>query len=172
MTKIIDKDTYKAQKLAQVHEYQQRISDAWNEYSTDFSELKKLLESFKDLHTYSARNIVLARKQFPGVTRLASFKAWRDRGVKVNKGAKAIKILAPCLRKETNEETGEDKEVLAFFKLVPVFDIAQTDKGGELGAAQAGFILPPRVALRRVRSMSACGAFWLLWLSVRALRLL
>lgn len=143
MTKIIDKDTYKAQKLAQVHEYQQRISDAWNEYSTDFSELKKLLESFKDLHTYSARNIVLARKQFPGVTRLASFKAWRDRGVKVNKGAKAVKILAPCLRKETDEETGEDKEVLAFFKFVPVFDIAQTDKGGELGAAQAGFYSAP-----------------------------
>ena len=55
------------------------------------------------------------------------FRQWREVNRWVKKGSKAIYILVPCLKKEVDEETGEEKQVLRFFKSSPVFKLEDTD---------------------------------------------
>ena len=55
------------------------------------------------------------------------FRQWREVHRWVTKGAKAIHILVPCFKKEVDEETGEDTQILRFFKSAPVFKYEDTD---------------------------------------------
>lgn len=55
------------------------------------------------------------------------FLQWKAANRWVKKGARAIYILVPCMRKEVDEETGEEKEVLRFFKTAPVFMYEDTE---------------------------------------------
>ena len=55
------------------------------------------------------------------------FRQWKLANRWVKKGAKAIYILVPCLKKEVDEDTGDEKEVLRFFKLSPVFKCEDTE---------------------------------------------
>ena len=82
-------------------------------------------------HKYSYCNTILIFTQRPEASRVAGFSTWKDMGRFVKKGEKAIKILAPIFKKVKNEETDEEKQVLVAFKVVNVFDVAQTD-GKEL----------------------------------------
>ncbi len=45
----------------------------------------------------------------------------------MRKGERAIKILAPCVRKVEDKETGEQARRVVAFRAVNVFDISQTD---------------------------------------------
>ena len=102
-------------------------------------------------HNYSFNNTMLIAMQKPDATLVAGFKAWQknfDRHVK--KGEKGIRILAPAPYKIKEEQekldpvTGEimlDKNGMPIteeveikipaFRVVPVFDVSQTD-GKEL----------------------------------------
>jgi antirestriction protein ArdC len=84
-------------------------------------------------HRYSFGNVVLIAAQLPGASRVAGFRAWLKLGRSVRKGEKAIWILAPMARKKANEDDAGPDRVIAGFKYVPVFDIAQTE-GAELPA--------------------------------------
>lgn len=55
------------------------------------------------------------------------FRQWQEVNRKVKKGAKAIYILVPCFRKEIDEETGEEKNALRYFKATPVFTVEDTE---------------------------------------------
>lgn len=55
------------------------------------------------------------------------FRQWKQAERWVKKGAKAIYILVPCFKKQVDEETGDEKEVLRFFKSTPVFRYEDTD---------------------------------------------
>ena len=55
------------------------------------------------------------------------FKQWREANRWVKKGAKAIYILVPCFKKGVDKETGEETEVLRFFRSTPVFKFEDTD---------------------------------------------
>ena len=55
------------------------------------------------------------------------FNQWKDANRHVKKGSKAIHIIVPCFRKVTDEDTGEDKKVLGYFKATPVFMVEDTD---------------------------------------------
>ncbi|MBU1194086.1 MAG: antirestriction protein [Proteobacteria bacterium] len=55
------------------------------------------------------------------------YRQWKSVGRQVAKGSKSIYILAPCLKKQKDEETEEEKLVLTSFKAVPVFKIEDTD---------------------------------------------
>lgn len=55
------------------------------------------------------------------------FRQWKQVNRWVKKGAKAIYILVPCLKKEIDEETGEEKDILCFFKPSPVFMYEDTE---------------------------------------------
>lgn len=92
-------------------------SDRWREYLT---------VQAKFLH-YSPRNAMLILYQDPYATRVASYKRWESMGRQVRKGEHGLRILAPMLHQEINEETGERQASIRGFRLVPVFDVAQTD---------------------------------------------
>lgn len=55
------------------------------------------------------------------------FRQWKKANRWVRKGAKAIYILVPCFKKEVNEESGEEKEFLRYFKPSPVFMYEDTE---------------------------------------------
>jgi antirestriction protein ArdC len=79
---------------------------------------------------YSERNAMLIAMQMPEATDVSGFKAWLDRGRVVRKGEHGIQILAPAGHRDAVEAT-EDTEAQSarqFFRLVPVFDVSQTDE--------------------------------------------
>lgn len=112
---------------------------------------KTYLNTMSKFHNYSFNNTMLIAMQKSDVTLVAGFKAWQknfDRHVK--KGEKGIRILAPAPYKIKEEQekldpvTGEimlDKSGMPIteeveikipaFRVVPVFDVSQTD-GKEL----------------------------------------
>jgi hypothetical protein len=84
-------------------------------------------------HRYSFNNMLLIWAQaldrgmgdFDG--RISSAKRWRDAGRYPRKGSVALRVWAPMLYKVEDAGTGEAREELRAFKLVPVFDYSQTD---------------------------------------------
>jgi len=55
------------------------------------------------------------------------FRQWKKVKRYVKKGSKAIHILVPCIEKEVDEETGEEKAVLKGFLTAPVFRVEDTE---------------------------------------------
>ena len=108
---------------------------------------KTYLNTMSKFHNYSFNNTMLIAMKKPDATLVAGFKAWQknfDRHVK--KGEKGIRILAPAPYKIKEEQekldpvTGEimlDKNGMPIteeveikipaFRVVPVFDVSQTD---------------------------------------------
>lgn len=86
------------------------------------------LEVASKFHTYSFSNTMLIFMQRPDATRVAGFKAWQKLGRQVRKGEKGIAILAPLKVRVKDEENADSKTFkLVGFRVVHVFDIAQTD---------------------------------------------
>ena len=83
-------------------------------------------------HAYSPNNVLLILLQRPHATRVAGYRSWQRLGRQVNKGAKGIAILAPCVyrRRAVDEAEAADKpglaRVLRGFTVVHVFDEADT----------------------------------------------
>ena len=100
---------------------------------------KQYLLAMSKFHNYSPLNIQMILRQNPNASYVASFKKWKDEFSRsVNKGEKALRIFAPITVKKRDPKTNEpllDKDVKEItytsFKLVPVFDVSQTD-GKEL----------------------------------------
>lgn len=104
------------------------------------------LRTMSRFHKYSVNNTMLIFMQRPDATLCAGFNKWRDQfGRNVIKGEKGIKIIAPTPFKKKIEETKldpdtrlpmldadgkvitEEKEVrIPMYKVVSVFDVAQT----------------------------------------------
>jgi antirestriction protein ArdC len=78
-------------------------------------------------HDYSFGNICLIVSQRPDATQVAGYKSWQKLGRQVRKGERGIKILAPCVVKERDDQGDETGSRRVFFKTVSVFDISQTD---------------------------------------------
>jgi len=55
------------------------------------------------------------------------YNQWLSAKRHIQKGAKAIHILVPCFKKQVDEDTQEEKEILKFFKAMPVFRVEDTD---------------------------------------------
>ena len=99
---------------------------------------KAFIDTMAKFHSYSLGNIMLITVQRPAATRVAGYNTWLDMGRNVVKGEHGIMILAPCFppkpKKEKEEEDEEELEPEpepVYFKVVHVFDIAQTE-GKEL----------------------------------------
>lgn len=96
---------------------------------------KEFLTAMSRLPNYSANNLMLLKAQKPNVQAVASFKVWKEKfGRMVNKGEQALRIWAPVIITKKDKETGQpildDKgkpETYTTFKLVPVFDVSQTN---------------------------------------------
>lgn len=112
-----------------------------NVFESDrFQDLLKVMASLKD---YSFNNNLMIAIQRPDATMVKGYKEWEKIGRHVKKGEKGIKILAPVIKKiemevidrDTQKPKLDDKgnvitskeDVVVGFKLVSVFDVAQTD---------------------------------------------
>ena len=104
-----------------------------------------MLSASAQFHRYSFANLLLIHLARPDATRVAGIRTWNALGRRVRKGERGIAILAPCLYRVDTAEDGEpradepDREpssasgdgkprrVPRGFRVVYVFDIAQTD---------------------------------------------
>ena len=105
------------------------------------------LRTMSKFHNYSFNNTLLIAMQKPDATLVAGYKAWQKNFERhVNKGEKAIRILAPApykikeerdkidpvtqellLDKEGNPQKEEVEITIPAFRAVSVFDVVQTD---------------------------------------------
>jgi len=92
-------------------------SEGWIEYLNFASKFRQ----------YSLNNTLLILCQRPDATHVASYKKWVELGRQVRKGEKSLQIFAPMTRKREDKETGEEKRYISGFRLVPVFDVSQTE---------------------------------------------
>ena len=112
---------------------QQRVDTAIASLETGLQELldsqtwRNFLTVMCKFHTYSANNIQLIHQQCPQATMVAGYRRWKELGRQVKKGEKSICILAPMLRKETDEETGEEVRRVYGFRAASIFDVSQTE---------------------------------------------
>lgn len=94
------------------------------------SNWQNYLKTQSRFHYYSFNNTVLILMQLPNATRVAGFNTWKQLHRSVNKGEKAISILAPLKYKQELEDpkTGETLQRFGIrgFRKVAVFDISQT----------------------------------------------
>ena len=112
--------------------------------------IKDFLDFCAKFHEYSYTNSILIYIQKPNSTKVAGYKAWKEKFHRqVNKGATSISIFAPIFanKKNTDDMTGseidtkniddstKDKKYLSHFVAVRVFDISDTtplDARGEV----------------------------------------
>ncbi|WP_449455217.1 PBECR4 domain-containing protein [Streptococcus suis] len=119
----------------------QHLKDGVHQYLNS-EQYKDFLNTMSRFPNYSYRNIQLLKAQMPTVQVVASFKSWKeDFGRTVIKGSKSLRIFAPQITKLRDPQTGEvlkdeqgNDKTRVTFKLVPVFDISQTE-GKELPKA-------------------------------------
>ena len=112
----------------------------------DSDQFRLFLTTMAKFHDYSIGNQILIMLQQPDATHVAGFVTWKELGRWVKKGGKSISILAPrfpprptcpecgtkvakgagfCPKCGTRIEEGEAAP--AYFIVVSVFDISQTD---------------------------------------------
>lgn len=87
--------------------------------------LRAYLAMLARFHQYSWGNVLLIHMQFPTASRIAGYRAWQRLGRQVRRGARAIHILAPVLRKDPQDE--DDPGRIVAFRTAHVFDISQTE---------------------------------------------
>jgi len=84
--------------------------------------------TFSRFTKYSPGNILLIMSQRPDATYVAGYKTWQSLGRQVERGEKAITILAPVIKKIESAERSDpepEKRVVAF-RTASVFDLSQT----------------------------------------------
>lgn len=118
-----DVKAWKAQLVAQAEQQILKL--------TDSSQFKKYLNTLAKFHHYSTRNIDLIYAQNPQATQVAGFKQWQTAFNRtVNRGAKAIRIAAPIIKKLTPAEQQRldttDERAIVGYRYLPVFDVSQT----------------------------------------------
>ncbi|MZU27920.1 hypothetical protein CJP44_15985, partial [Lactobacillus plantarum] len=118
-----DVKAWKAQLVAQAEQQILKL--------TDSDQFKKYLNTLAKFHHYSVRNIDLIYAQNSQATQVAGFKQWQKAFNRtVNRGAKAIRIAAPIIKKLTPAEQKHldttDERAIVGYRYLPVFDVAQT----------------------------------------------
>ena len=147
-----------ANRNEQIKELTDRLEEGVRDVfeSGRYEEYLRVMSKF---HHYSYRNILLIQMQKPDATRVAGYEAWKKKfGRQVNKGEKAIKILAPApyktkkemevIDQKTNKPmkrpdgstvTEEVEVTIPAFRVANVFDIAQTSGSKDISPVPVGF---------------------------------
>ncbi|WP_085520894.1 ArdC family protein [Tuberibacillus sp. Marseille-P3662] len=110
-------------------------------------EFQRYLEVVSKFPKYSLNNVMMITAQKPDATMVQGYNAWKKLDRQVQKGEKALKILAPVTKKvdmtridpktqkpvldKNGNEVTEKKDMLTGFRMVSTFDVSQT-KGKEL----------------------------------------
>ena len=77
-------------------------------------------------HNYSMNNTLLIWLQRPEFSLISGYNDWQKRGRQVKKGERAIRILAPMIKKY-KEDNGDETFIIRGFRPVSVFDVSQTE---------------------------------------------
>ena len=143
---MADKNTVYMSEKQKVKEITYKLEDCLKEFF-ESEKYKSYLSTMSKFHNYSFNNTLLIAMQKPEATLVAGYQAWQKNFERhVNKGEKAIRILAPAPYKIKEERdkldpvTGEmmfdengmpqkeETEVtIPAFRAVSVFDVSQTD---------------------------------------------
>ncbi|MCH7585343.1 MAG: toprim domain-containing protein [Acidobacteria bacterium] len=82
-------------------------------------------------HDYSFANtqLIWAQSLARGATpsRVAGYRTWQQLGRQVRRGERGLQILAPLTRRITPENSEDEERRVVGFRVVHVFDLAQTD---------------------------------------------
>lgn len=139
--------------MAENNTEKQRVQELTNKLEQGLQDLFNsdsycnYLSTMSKFHNYSFNNTLLIAMQKPDATLVAGYKAWQKNFERhVNKGEKAIRILAPApykikeerdkidpvtqellLDKDGNPQKEEVEITIPAFRAVSVFDVAQTD---------------------------------------------
>jgi antirestriction protein ArdC len=91
--------------------------------------LTAYLKTMSLFSKYSLNNLFLIARQRPDARRVAGFQTWRKLGRNVRKGEKGIAIIAPLVRRKSDDESeqADDERVIAGFKIAHIFSEEQTD---------------------------------------------
>jgi antirestriction protein ArdC len=90
--------------------------------------LTAFLSAIAHFHHYSFGNVLLIAMQRPDATRVAGFNAWKKLNRWVKKGEHGIAIIAPMVyRKDDTQDESSEERTIRGFKVVHVFDLAQTE---------------------------------------------
>jgi hypothetical protein len=108
-----------------IQEHLEELAKATDEAKRS-EEMVRYLEFCAKFHQYSTSNIWMILLTRPDATHVAGFKTWKKMGRYVKRGEKGIPILAPMLYCEDSDDE-ESQKVIRGFRVVYVFDIAQTD---------------------------------------------
>lgn len=109
-----------------VGELTKHLEELSNSIVTDPERLAQFVEGWaKGFHQYSLHNMLLIWFQRPDATLCAGYHQWLKQHRFVKKGEHGIAILAPIIKKVEDDDGTE--EVVRWFKVVYVFDYAQTD---------------------------------------------
>lgn len=97
----------------------------------------RMLDHLAKFRSYSVSNVLLMLAQAPKATRVAGYRKWREMGRQVRKGERGIRIFgyrthkvrvddAGRIIEHPEEGEGAERE-MAYYPLLSVFDISQTD---------------------------------------------
>lgn len=114
-----------AELQAQITAHIQELAEATDAARLS-AEMLHYLETCARFHHYSLYNVFQILLTRPDATLVAGFKKWQTLGRFVRKGERGIPILAPVLIKQLTPQ-GLEEPKLVGFKVVYVFDVAQTD---------------------------------------------
>lgn len=139
---MADNNTEKQRVQELTNKLEQGLQDLFNSDS-----YRNYLSTMSKFHNYSFNNTLLIAMQKSDATLVAGYKAWQKNFERhVNKGEKAIRILAPApykikeerdkidpvtqellLDKDGNPQKEEVEITIPAFRAVSVFDLSQTD---------------------------------------------
>ncbi len=96
--------------------------------SEDWQQALAVAARFHD-YSFSNTQLIWAQSLARGFTpsRVAGYRAWQELGRHVRRGEKGLQILAPVTRKITPENGEDEERRVVGFRVVHVFDLAQTE---------------------------------------------
>ncbi|MGB4590235.1 MAG: ArdC-like ssDNA-binding domain-containing protein [Clostridiaceae bacterium] len=113
-----------------VHEAYEKLQEVLKHINSNESWLQYLSFQSK-FYSYSFHNTVLIYSQNPNASYVCGYRKWQTLDRYVKKGEKSLKILAPMMYRSNEIEDDDDLKRLHGFRLVSVFDLAQTDGSDE-----------------------------------------
>ena len=73
-------------------------------------QLREYLAKLGRFHRYSIGNLFLIMAQYPSAHRVAGYRTWQSLGRQVKRGSKAIRILAPIVRRKAQDDDEDEEE--------------------------------------------------------------
>ncbi len=121
-----NKDEWVAQKKKERQMVFDMVNDAAVGLMQSQDKLRDYLEVQARFQHYSVSNAILVAVQKPRATRLEKFEEWKNENITINKGEKAILILAAG-----KEFTKKDGSVGVDYTVERYFDVSQTNFKGK-----------------------------------------